>query len=306
MLETILTVTSIGSHAQKTLRDSKVASVLGVTSRGVFLRLRERCIIFLSYESNHGPLTLNLSPSIKIPLNIQPGQLVEIQAGDIIFSESNFRIRTEGALPWIISPHLPIVYNSRDYLNRIRSIGEEVIAQRGGVGLTPILADLLHIPMNKHPLQNKDDRPMELQQLHRNLMSPDGNRVVSQLQKVLGFGAGLTPSGDDLINGFLLTCNRYQDVLPIPFNLTEINQAMVELAYQKTSLLSANLIECATMGQADKRLILALDGILAGTMSPASCANQLLSWGNSSGCDAFLGMALAIIPPPEVDPANPG
>lgn len=306
MIETILTVTSIGSRAQRILMDSKDASILGVTSRGVFLRIRERWVIFLSYESNRGPLTLNLSASIGIPLKINPSQLVEIQDRDIILSESNFRIRTEGAITWIISPHPRIVYNPQDFINRIRIIGEEVIAQRGGVGLTPILANLLHIPLNRQPNQNKYDHPNDFQQLHRNLISSDVNRVVSQLQKVLGFGAGLTPSGDDLISGFLLTLNRYQDALPIPFDLTEINQAIVELAYQKTSLLSANLIECATLGQADERLILALDGILAGTMSPASCANQLLHWGNSSGCDALLGMALAVIQPPEVDHTNPG
>jgi hypothetical protein len=304
MIETIFMVTSIGSHAQRILTNSKDASVLGVTSRGVFLRIHERWVIFLSYEANRGPLTINLSPGIKIPVNIHPGQLVEIQDRDIIFPASNFRIRTEGATTWMISPHPRIIYNPQEYLNQIKITGEEVIAKRGEVGLTSILAELLRIPMNKQSLNNKNDRLMDLQQFHRNLLSPDSNRVVSQLQKVLGFGAGLTPSGDDLISGFLLACNRYQDVLPIPFNLTEINQAIVELAYQKTSLLSANLIECAALGLSDERLILALDGILAGTMSPASCANQLLSWGNSSGCDALLGMALAVIQPPEADSAN--
>ena len=306
MTEIILTVTSIGSRAQRILTDTNDASILGVTSRGVFLRIRERWVIFLSYESNRGPLTLNFNPNIRIPSNIHQGQLVEIRDRDIICSESNFRIRTEGAATWIIPPPPRTNTKPQEFINRIRSIGEEVIAQRGGVGLTPILAELLHLAMNKQPPQDKFYRPMDLQQVHRNLKSSDDNRVVSQLQKFLGLGTGLTPSGDDLICGFLLTCNRYQDVLPIPFNLTEINQAIVELAYPKTSLLSANLIECATVGQADERLVLALDGILAETLIPASCANQLLSWGNSSGCDAFLGMALAILQPHEADTPNPG
>lgn len=306
MVETIIAVTSIGSNAQRILTASRDASILGVTSRGLFLRVHERWVIFLSYEANRGPLTINLSTNIKIPTNIHPGQLVEIQEGDIIFSESNFRIRTDGIPTWNIYPHPHPDVKPRELLNRIRSIGEEVIAQRGGVGLTPVLADLLHIPQNKQPNQNKFDRSIDILQVHQNIKSTDKNRVVSQLQKLLGFGAGLTPSGDDLIGGFILTHNRYQDVLPIPFKLAEINRAIVELAYQKTSLLSANLIECATMGQADERLINALDGIMAGTSSPASCADQLLRWGNSSGCDAFLGMALAILQPPEGDPANQG
>lgn len=126
------------------------------------------------------------------------------------------------------------------------------------------------------------------------------------LQKLIGFGSGLTPSGDDLIAGFLLARNRYRDLPPLPYDLDGFNQALVELAYQKTTLLSANLIECSTLGQADERLILALDGVLAGTLDPASCAKLLLRWGNSSGADALLGMALAAYKLPHDDIGYPG
>ncbi|MHB9033822.1 MAG: oxamate carbamoyltransferase subunit AllH family protein, partial [Anaerolineae bacterium] len=100
-------------------------------------------------------------------------------------------------------------------------------------------------------------------------------------------------SGDDLISGLLLTYNRYQEVLKPPFSLANLNSAILESAYMKTTKLSANLIECASLGQADERLISALDGILAGTTHTARCADLIISWGSSSGCDALVGMALA-------------
>jgi hypothetical protein len=120
--------------------------------------------------------------------------------------------------------------------------------------------------------------------------------MVSGFRRVMGLGSGLTPSGDDLIAGFLLAASRYKEVVFPNLNRPSFYASILEIAYQKTSLLSANLIECASQGQADERLVHALDGIMAGSIDPATSAQYLLGWGNSSGGDAFLGMALAAYP----------
>ncbi len=293
MIETILKVTTIGSSAQRILTESKDASILGVTSRGIFLRIRERWVIFLSYEENRGPLTLNISSVARNPIGMDKTQSVEIQPGSIIFSRSNIQIDFSQAKAWELPPHPQSVLSSLERNERIRATGQAVIAGRGGIGLIPILANLLEIELSRPPGQPEYVDRIDYRELHKNLGSPDETQVISQLQSFLGLGSGLTPSGDDLINGFLLTYCRYQDILRPPFPLSTVSQAIVERAYQKTSLLSANLIECATVGLADERLIGALDGMLGGTLDPASCANLLLSWGNSSGCDVLVGMALA-------------
>jgi hypothetical protein len=78
-------------------------------------------------------------------------------------------------------------------------------------------------------------------------------------------------------------------------DIEALNRSVVHKAYSPTTTLSANLIECATLGQADERLISALDSLLSGQPGTDICAANLLAWGNSSGCDALLGMALAVI-----------
>jgi hypothetical protein len=113
---------------------------------------------------------------------------------------------------------------------------------------------------------------------------------------VLGLGAGLTPSGDDLVAGLMLALNRWRFELAGDMDLEALNQDLTSLAYKKTTRLSANLIECTCQGEADERLILALDGIMAGKYDPAKCASALAGWGNTSGSDALAGMALAINP----------
>ena len=54
------------------------------------------------------------------------------------------------------------------------------------------------------------------------------------------------------------------------------------------------MIACALEGQADERLISALDGILRGSLNARECAKRLTDYGSSSGGDTLLGMAMAI------------
>ena len=114
------------------------------------------------------------------------------------------------------------------------------------------------------------------------------------LEAFYGLGSGLTPSGDDLILGMVLALNRCRAWIPDEAGLTRVNEQVIRAARAKTTSLSANLIECATLGQADERLVAALDGILTGNRPVEHCAQDLCSWGSTSGADALVGMALAI------------
>jgi len=120
------------------------------------------------------------------------------------------------------------------------------------------------------------------------------DELLPALHPLLGQGSGLTPSGDDIILGFLLALSRWGHILSPNLDLQALQQPLISQAYRRTTLLSANLIECAASGQADERLVLALDGIFTGQLDGVDCAALLLGWGNSSGCDALVGMGIAI------------
>jgi hypothetical protein len=108
-------------------------------------------------------------------------------------------------------------------------------------------------------------------------------------------GSGLTPSGDDLVAGCILALARWGSWLFPGLPVAAHAPQLLPLAYQTTTTLSANLIECACQGQADERLLLALDGILCAASPPSACAAALSAWGNTSGRDALTGMALVIL-----------
>jgi len=77
-------------------------------------------------------------------------------------------------------------------------------------------------------------------------------------------------------------------------DLRTLNFQIVAAAYEKTTTLSANLIECASQGLANERLINALDWLVTGVALEPDIVPHLLEWGHSSGVDTFAGMAIAL------------
>jgi hypothetical protein len=126
------------------------------------------------------------------------------------------------------------------------------------------------------------------------LLNREAAPFVSKLCNCLGAGAGLTPSGDDFVTGLLLALNRWKDILWDRDDLDLINQSIVEAAYQKTTTLGANLIELASFGEGDERILKAIDWIMGGKTDESSIVDNLLDWGSSSGVDMLVGFAAAI------------
>jgi hypothetical protein len=96
------------------------------------------------------------------------------------------------------------------------------------------------------------------------------------------------------VTGVLLALNRWKDVLWDRDDLDRVNQSVMETAYQKTTTLSANLIELASLGEGDERILKAIDWIMAGTTDESSIVDDLIYWGSSSGVDMLAGFTAAI------------
>jgi hypothetical protein len=116
--------------------------------------------------------------------------------------------------------------------------------------------------------------------------------ISAVLQEFMGRGSGLTPSGDDLTLGVLLALSRWGGCLAPVIDLPALIERLLPAARRQTTALSACLIECAAAGQADERLVSALDGIVTGTQEIERLAAGLRGWGSSSGIDALAGMAV--------------
>jgi len=148
-----------------------------------------------------------------------------------------------------------------------------------------------NIQLSGHILPPNLDEFTPIQQAIR---ASEMDKLASLLMSVLGKGQGLTPAWDDFIVGLTLCLNRYQDSRLNKDDLEVFNRKIVEAAYKKTTTLSANLIESASLGLADERLIDMLDLMVSGIARNEHVIDRLLTWGHSSGVEAFYGMVFGI------------
>ena len=280
----------VGSVAQQAFAGSQapsqqMASLMGTTSRGIFLKTEAKWVIFLSFEQFRGPLTVNLKGDVTSLSGLTLGGRVQLSPERITVSEAKIEISLVASSVWS-APALPKqTQPSEERLRRINSLARSAHISKGDSGLS----GLIPIMLKETSSQPQAKQLAALQSQFQNGDMP----VFSQgLSKLLGLGGGLTPSWDDFTLGLLLTLNRWKHIICPSFDLAELNTTLTQVAYERTTTISANLIECATLGQADERLIAALDYMMTGIGDEAEMLKGLLGWGNSSGVDALLGMLL--------------
>ncbi len=272
-----ISISDIGAIAAQVVAQDQAATVWGVASRGIFIHLTAGWLVFLSYEPFRGPLTLNIRPNQALLRNLKPGQPIRVSGGNLYFAAAGVAIQTSGSAPWSVPQRPPVSPTAlAGRFERLRLISQHILSQADDE--TSFINHLIHQAVaGATPLPD-----------------PSASKILDFIEDDLGRGEGLTPAGDDRALGFLLALNRWADLLCPRLDLAEVNWRLTQAARRKTHSLSANLIECAARGQADERLVWALDGLLTGQPEPAACASRLLSWGHTSGVNALLGMAQAI------------
>ena len=279
-----LTAAAIGHIAHETLQTETYANVWGNTSKGFFAITDNNKVLFISHQTFRGPLTININGKMPSRQALSHDIHLLLSPNQIRFSQSALEIRiNQQTHIWT-----PVILNKLDFnleaLNtRSNLIEREMISQLS----------------NQHLAQeNQTD-------INNNLKSALSSRnkvsVYESLSNLLGCGEGLTPSGDDLICGFLLAAHAWKEILFSSFALKKTIRKIVEDAQKKTTTLSANLIACAASGSADERIIRCVKWLNSGDHSAAFIMKELLSYGSSSGLDTLAGMLTFIQSSPIID-----
>lgn len=293
MKREILSVDVIGQIANDYLHNEGNVKFLNLTSNGAFLECGENHILFLSFEEFHGPLTANLTGMDICLHDISKGDTAVFEKGKLTFIDSQTQIEISNAKLWS-----PPLINKMDLINtdirksRNQNLTSKILEDRNTDGFSALIQRIINpaeddINYNNHDFSNLPD----LNKI-RDFLIKYGYRALGQyLENFLGMGPGLTPSGDDFILGVILSINRWKTILNLHPSYEILNQELTERARQKTNMISAELIRCAALGQADERLIQAVDYLAGANINMEVVLDGLLNWGNSSGIDAFAGMA---------------
>lgn len=287
---------TIGGLAHESLRKYPSGTIFGTTSRGVFIRMEGKFLGFISYEEFRGPLTINVPLSGGFPLPLEIGSSFQITANQINFQQAGCMISIKNPAVWRPpDPSMNALPASRRH-ERLISTADYLLSKRANSDSVRLLAELLDL--SNPIILSSPSRLTHSTDIHRlknaNTIS-DQLVTTASMSRWLGSGPGLTPSGDDLVLGVLLALNRWKSVLCREQNLNLLNLEIVEAAYRKTTTLSANLIECASLGLADERLIRVLDGLMSEQQGSQAQIDEMLDWGDSSGMDVFVGFAIALL-----------
>jgi hypothetical protein len=286
----------VGCLAYQAIRQELNASVIGSTLHGIFLLTPGKHVIFISYQAYRSPLTITLNNPTEKLRQVQPGMEARLSPDRIDIYAAGIEVTLAGTPTW--TPPLPIEEpgSREECLQRLKQTIQLVVKANVEIGFGSFLLPLLDTEWAGVLPDEPPNLLTEIRRLEQALREGSPQKMLAILiQRLLGLGRGLTPSGDDFIMGLLLVVNRWPHLFgPLP-GLAELNRQVVEKAYSITTSISANLIESATLGYGDERLISALDGIVTGSLSAEECAGNLLALGASSGVDALVGITAGVL-----------
>ncbi|MBI2122853.1 MAG: DUF2877 domain-containing protein [Armatimonadetes bacterium] len=129
-------------------------------------------------------------------------------------------------------------------------------------------------------------RAMKL--LKEGLEGPSADRVAAAAQQLAGLGAGLTPSGDDVLVGTLISLS----VLPDD-GQHEIRDAIVSAASGRTTRISEAYLAAASRGEAGEAWHTLLHSLKESNDAEIqSATRRVIAFGETSGADMLTGFVL--------------
>jgi hypothetical protein len=165
-------------------------------------------------------------------------------------------------------------------------------------GLGQLIPQIVH--SDSEPVTTTDDpvlqraRPLALDAAAA-FRKGDGERAVLCVDALVGFGAGLTPSGDDFLGGLMFGANALRTAYP---NSYFFDLAVPAETYRsRTHPISWALLDDHTKGHAIAPLHVIVNGILEGAsmadIRPA--VQQLVRVGHSTGWDILAGLFAGLL-----------
>ena len=291
----IVSAASIGQPAVDVLAQGKEFIIRGVTSRGIFVSVDEETIIFLSREQFKGPLTVNL-PWDPVVLD----QIAIKAEGSVCpkgfrFSYPDLFIDISSAEIWSAANQWGPIPLPGSTSNRSQISGFLNLLQSRASTPNELVAAALQA-INPAALPQPDDgdeTAKYIYQIYQAVQTNDLTALQSAAYYLAGRGRGLTPSGDDFLLGLVY------GIFMLPYRFQAIREpasAMIVATVKKRStLISANLVECAAAGEVDERLGAAFQALLHPEFSPDAAIRGILGWGSSSGMDATAGMVVILV-----------
>lgn len=283
----------IGHIAHEWLKQTTRVTLQGQTSSGIFLKLEGERVLFLTNTTSLGPV--NIITGQKLPDSWKLHSIMNIvfSGQKLLFDHPIYPLILEPYEIWTIPNPSDYAISIAEQKKRLAQASNQLKLIKNGEGLSPFLS----------LLQGKTSTGIDSQLLEiwtailgikSALLTLDEFDFLQNAKLLVGYGHGLTPSGDDFLSGLLFTLNRINNnLIPEPW-LNKMQSQILEIAREKTNAVSFSLLYCATIGSANSRVQQLLEPLINESVIFQDQAINIARWGNSSGLDLFIGIAIAL------------
>lgn len=273
----------MGSLAARVLQKAETnqaGDVVAAFPNSFYMKTTERELIFVTNRHLKSPITINVDATSNWGQLVKPHEAVSVRKNEIRIGESA-TIRVGDALtlyeqPPLARPLTPQISVTQESLllasliltivdNRLSILDPSGIAHRGAIEF--VQAGVI-------PLRQ----------------SVGEERFRDAARNVVGLGGGFTPSGDDMLGGFLATYNSVAQVIDRPRLLFRF-----DLLENKTSWISAKLLDYMQRQVLDEQVDRLIGAAVTGdTDTFITFVEALLPRGHTSGIDILVGTIFAL------------
>lgn len=269
------------------------ALIQSVFDSAVNLRLADADRLITVLVSDHYELPQGIRISTKgLPLqSLSPGLHAASRGGILRFDSSPLTVDLRGAPVWKCRvPELNLDMESLAVQKACAIIWDLLNKEQRNKN-ADIIADELLQANTGSPLSRRISQP--LRELVTSAGRFDVQGALRAATEMVGLGPGVTPSGDDILIGFLagLWSMAGLDQAQISF-IRSFGMELIKLA-QKTGEISRTYIFHATQGQFSSSLSHLAEAIATGGDDEAA-AQTAMSVGHSSGMDSVTGLLIGL------------
>ena len=311
------TALSYGSGVQAILRgrghwriDAPHSEVVAVFRRSCYARVDDSSIMCIAHRNiEDGPLTMRVAfPSRcdMADLGIRVGARVRSENGDLLLGD-DVLLRTSSAALW--RPPVIDKRASRNIiLTRLGQLESFVAGNAPYDGLARLGRDAEPLA-NGGPVDSAKDSQLvnlalpALTSLVCGTWEREANGIEAGVKGLIGLGPGLTPSGDDLLAGFVvalsvLACTskleeHHRRLMYLDGRVRSVRGSISRHAEEGTTEISAALLSQAAKGAASSSVHSLVRAIVAPVGDDVlGAATALVNHGHTSGWDCLAGILL--------------
>jgi hypothetical protein len=252
-------------------------------------------ITLLASGDNDLPQGIRLQAPAEVTLNeLRPGERAACRAGVLRFETFPMTIDLRPAQRWISDLPALRADLGQPHADRAWKATWEALTRRQTARRAELVAgELFSLESGSLTCQKVGRTILEIASATRRLVPGE---AAASCCKLIGLGQGLTPSGDDLLVGYLAGLwSTVRDCVERRVFLQELGEAISHSAAQTTDLSRTYLI-LAAKGQVSRSISALIEAISQGweTDPLLTTAEKMMSMGHTSGMDMATGLLVGL------------